>query len=488
MRLGDLLPLLDSDRSDLAHLDIRSVTEDSRRAAPGCLFFALRGEHVDGHDFVERAVAQGAVAVAGDRPDVAACGSLPYIRCTNPRRALGLVAHRLAGNPSRALTVIGVTGTNGKSSVVSLLQRMFAEAGHPTACFGTLGYVMGDECIPAPHTTPFAEDLARIFAAARDKGMTHVAMEVSSHALIQERVAGIRFDAAAFTNLTQDHLDYHRDLEDYLEAKLLLFKRLERSGAFAVINLDDPAAPRFLSATNAARRTYGTGGDYRASDIRIEANRMRFRAETPAGDVDIETRLLGRFNVSNILCAMATGGGLGLGLDTMRRALAGMPCVPGRFEHVDVGQPFQVIVDYAHTEDGLRNVLQAARDLCRGRLLVVFGCGGDRDRGKRPKMGAAAATLGDFSILTSDNPRSEDPLRILEDIEAGMIAAGRTRDADYLLEPDRAAAIERAIRMASPGDVVMIAGKGHEDYQILGPTRIHFDDRETAREILRRLA
>ena len=304
MRLDDLLPLLDSDRTDLAHLDIRSVTEDSRRAAPGSLFFALRGEHVDGHDYIERAAAQGAIAVAGDRPDVVACGGLPYIRCTNPRRALGLVAHRLAGDPCRELTVIGVTGTNGKSSVVSLLQHMLQEAGHPTACFGTLGYVIGDEHIPAPHTTPFAEDLARIFAAARDKGMTHVAMEVSSHALIQERVAGIRFDAAAFTNLTQDHLDYHRDLEDYLQSKLLLFRDLHPNSAIAVVNGDDPVAPRFLSATKAPCRTFGTGGDYRASDVRIEANRMRFRVATPTGDVDIETRLLGRFNVSNILLSL----------------------------------------------------------------------------------------------------------------------------------------------------------------------------------------
>jgi UDP-N-acetylmuramoyl-L-alanyl-D-glutamate--2,6-diaminopimelate ligase len=465
-------------------VSVTAVTEDSRRAAPGTLFVAARGERADGHDFAGAAVAQGAVAIAGGRDGLRECCGVPYLRVAHPRKALGLLAHRLHGDPSKHMTVVGITGTNGKSSSVLLIQHILESNGHPTAAFGTLGYRIAGETLEAKHTTPFGEELAGVFARARAAGVTHVAMEVSSHALEQERVAGIDFDAAVFTNLTQDHLDFHKDMESYRRAKLLLFERIEGPGRFTVVNADDPSAPHFIEASRVPCHTYGEKGDCRATGIELRVNRTLFTAETPWGAQRIEMSLLGRHNVSNALGVIAVCAGLGLGLDRIAEGLATMPTVPGRFEHVDAGQDFQVIVDYAHTEDGLRNVLRAARAICSGRILCVFGCGGDRDRTKRPKMARAAAELADFSIITSDNPRTEDPEKILLDVEAGMKVAGMARDRDYLVILDRAQAIGRAIGLAKPGDLVLIAGKGHEDYQILGTERIHFDDREVARGVL----
>ena len=469
-----------------ADFTITHVTEDSRRARSGSLFIAVRGEAQDGHAFAKQAVEAGAAAVAGNQSGLDSLEGVPYIFVSRPRAAAGLVAHALSDNPSRAMTTIGITGTNGKSRTACLVQAMLNQAGHRCANFGTIGYYIGDEEIPAAHTTPFGEDLADIFSQARKAGMSHVAMEASSHALEQDRVAGIEINVAAFTNLTQDHLDYHQDMAAYCNAKLKLFQTLPETGV-SVVNTDDPAAQQFLDAAPGTTITYGKTGDCRASRVVTDLQQTTFSLESPWGSGEARIHLLGKHNVANALCAVAISGGLGLSFAEIVEGLSALPLVPGRFEPVSAGQDFHVIVDYAHTDDGLRNVLEAARKICKGKIITVFGCGGDRDKNKRPKMGMAAGTLSDYVILTSDNPRTEDPLRILLDAEVGLQRSGKAKDEGYRVIQDRAEAIHAALLHARPGDLVMIAGKGHEDYQILGTERIHFDDREIARTILEEL-
>ena len=484
MRLSQVQSLLGCSVPTGADAEVVAVTEDSRRVTPGAVFVAAPGVRSDGHAYVEQAVKAGAVAVMGDRPGMTEMAGVPYLYAARPRQALGVLAHALAGNPSRDLTVVGITGTNGKSSSVLLTQHVLNTCGYAAAAFGTIGYDIAGTIMPAPHTTPFGEDLAEMFRHARDAQQTHVVMEVSSHALDQDRVAGIDFDVAAFTNLTQDHLDYHPDMDSYCRAKLRLFESIEGPGRFTVVNRDDPRAPDFIAASKAPCYTYGRDGDCRATDVAFGIDRATFMAATPWGSGRFEMALLGNHNVSNALCVIAICGGLGLPFARIAEGIGSLPRVPGRFERVDAGQDFHVIVDYAHTEDGLQNVLRAAREICAKRVIVVFGCGGDRDKTKRPKMAAAVARLADFAIITSDNPRTEDPLAIIADVEAGMAASGKKRDRDYDVIPDRATAIRQAIEMAHGGDLVMIAGKGHEDYQILGTQRIHFDDREVARAVI----
>lgn len=464
--------------------EVLLLTEDSRRVRPGALFAALPGTRQDGHDFVPQALAAGAVAVLGGRSDFVPGGGIPYLRVSQPRRAAGIIAHVLAGEPGQGMRVVGITGTNGKTSTACLTRTLLESAGHPTAQFGTLGYFVGGETLDAPHTTPFAEDLAALFARARAAGMTHVVMEASSHAIEQDRIAGIPFAVAAFTNLTQDHLDYHGSMEQYLASKCKLFSELDPVSGHGVINADDPYASAFLAACRAPVTTYGDGGMVRAVAPAVDGEWTRFTLATPWGTGPARTRLLGRHNLYNALCAAAIGGVLGLEFEKICGGLEAIARVPGRFERVDAGQPFLVVVDYAHTDDGLRNVLEAARLLEPRRLITVFGCGGDRDRGKRPKMGAVAARLSDFCIVTSDNPRTEEPARILADIIPGLVLEGKIEGEDYEVIENREAAIRRALAMAAPGDLVLIAGKGHEDYQIIGNSRIHFDDREVARAVL----
>ena len=440
---------------------------------------------MDGNDFIGQAIKAGAVAVIGERSDLFMPSEAPpYFTVPDARKALGVLAHALENYPSKGMWVIGVTGTNGKSSTIALIRRTLESAGHSVAAFGTLGYAVGGEMLPAARTTPFGEELAGMFARARDAGHSHVVMEVSSHALEQDRVAGIEFDVAAFTNLTQDHLDYHPDMEAYRRAKLLLFDRISGPDGFTVVNMDDPSGPAFVEASQVPCHTYGAGGDCRAVAVEMGVGRTRFTVETPWGTRPVDMRLLGHHNVSNALCTVAVCGGLGVPLEAIAEGIGSLECVPGRFEHIDAGQPYQVVVDYAHTEDGLRNVLRAARAICSGKVITVFGCGGDRDKGKRPKMAAAVAELGDLAIITSDNPRTEDPARILLDVEAGMAGAGKAEGKEYWKVLDRAEAIRQGVALAEPGDLVLIAGKGHEDYQILGTETIHFDDREVARAVL----
>lgn len=481
-----LCELLETPDAPLPDVEYTGVTEDSRRVQPGFIFVAVSGGRHDGHEYIPQAQAQGAVAVVGDKSPAAAAASLPYLRLPQPRKAAGILAHAFAGEPTAHMQVIGITGTNGKGSTAFLVHAILTRAGLRAANFGTLGYQFPSGVQEASHTTPFGEDLAALFARAREERCSHVVMEVSSIALDQERVAGIHFHAAAFTNLTQDHLDYHKDMESYLGAKLKLFERVHGAGACTVVNVGDDAADVFIAASQVPCVTFGKGGDVKAQKLEHEFTGTAFELKTPWGKADAQIRLLGKHNVQNALCAVALCGGLGIELDKIVDGLQALDRVPGRFEAVDAGQNFFVIVDYAHTEDGLLNVLKAARKLCDKRLIVVFGCGGDRDKTKRPKMGAVAGELGDFCIVTSDNPRTEDPHRILLDVELGVQRAGAKKGDDYLVIENREEAIHRAIAMARKGDLVMIAGKGHEDYQILGTTKIHFDDREVALAALKK--
>lgn len=487
MTQDDLITLL-SLTGPLPECAFSSVTEDSRRVRKGALFVAVSGGRHDGHAYVEAALSAGAAAVLGNRPGLCEIQGRPYIYHDSPRRAAGLIAHALAGDPSRRQCVVGITGTNGKTSTACLTHKVLTLAHGACANFGTLGYDMGDTWVDAPHTTPFGEDLAALFQEAGKRGCDHVVMEVSSHALDQERVAGIAYNVAAFTNLTQDHLDYHQDMESYLRAKLKLFEKVQeevqapnRQGpCFGVVNAEDPCAPRFLAAMPQHCHTYGKSGDVRAESLKVSVGGTSFRLVSPWGAHTIRTPLVGRHNLLNTLCAATITAGLGVSLEVVAAGLEALHSIPGRFEPVTAGQPFQIIVDYAHTDDGLRNALLAARGITAGKLIVVFGCGGDRDKGKRPKMGGVAAELADFAVLTSDNPRTEDPYRILLDVELGMQHHGKSKGDDYLVIESRREAICRAVALAKPGDLVLIAGKGHETYQIIGTERHHFDDREEA--------
>jgi UDP-N-acetylmuramoyl-L-alanyl-D-glutamate--2,6-diaminopimelate ligase len=442
------------------------------------LFFCVPGSRADGHDFAAEAVARGAASLVVERRldlDVAQA-LVPSVR-----EAMGPVAASFYGHPADAMTLVGITGTNGKTTTTYLVEAVLAAAGRRPGVIGTTGVRMAGRVVPFPRTTPEAPDLQRLFADMADDGIDAVAMEVSSHGLQQHRVGGLGFDVAAFTNLTQDHLDYHATMEEYFEAKALLFTPALASAA--VLNVDNDAGRELERRTRGSlpTLTYGVAADadVRATDVETSAAGIAFRVDGRAFRSDLR----GRFNVENALAAVAIGRALGLDEDLVAGAIASVRGVPGRVEPVDAGQDFLVLVDYAHTPDSVENVLRAARELGRGRVVVVLGCGGDRDRAKRPLMGRAATANADLTVLTSDNPRSEDPLAILADIEPGAREGG----GEYVVEPDRRAAIARAVRDAHAGDVVVIAGKGHEPYQELADGTIAFDDREVAAEELRAL-
>lgn len=469
---------------------IRGLAYDSRAVEPGFLFAALRGRAHDGHAFIDEAAGRGAVAVLVDRPTAAPPG-VAVVRVADTRRALGQVAAALAAHPSRHLTVIGVTGTNGKGATTYLIEAILRAAGHPCGIIGTMGVVIGGEVTPSARTTPEAPELQRALTTMVARGQAAVAVEVASHALALERVAGTRFRIGVFTNLTRDHLDFHQSMEAYRAAKARLFAGLPAEG-WAVLNADDPAAALMRRVTRARVVTYGVraAADVRGRDIRLRLDGTEFIAETPAGTTPIRLRLAGGFNVWNALAAVAVGLAQGVPLTTIAGALEAMPGVPGRFERVEEGQPFAVIVDYAHTPDGLENVLRSAREVAAGRLIAVFGCGGDRDRPKRPLMGRIAAEWADVVIVTSDNPRSEPPQAIIAEIRPGVEAAAAARAAAgrpvrVIYEPDRRRAIAAAVGEAGPGDLVLIAGKGHETYQEIAGVRHPFDDREVVRDVLR---
>ncbi|XID95328.1 UDP-N-acetylmuramoyl-L-alanyl-D-glutamate--2,6-diaminopimelate ligase [Paenibacillaceae bacterium WGS1546] len=491
MKLSDLAnQLLLSRIAGDANVAVRELEADSRRVSPGCLFFCLPGHTVDGHDYAEQAVARGAAALVASRELPV---DAPQLIVPDTRRALAQIADYYYGRPSAKLRPIGVTGTNGKTTTTYLVERILAGAGTKAGVIGTIETRYGAARIPMSGTTPDALELQKIFRDMVDAGTERCVMEVSSHALEQGRVKGVRFRTAIFTNLTQDHLDYHGTMEAYEAAKGLFFSRLgnvyaerpeERS--YAVLNADDEASARFAKLTAAEVVAYGIDNDanLRASGVRIAASGTSFRLDTANGSRDVRLKLVGKFNVYNALAALGAAVCEGIGLDEAIGSLESIEGVPGRVEPVDAGQPFAVVVDYAHTPDGLENVLNTVKELTERNVICVFGCGGDRDAKKRPIMGRIAARLADKIIVTSDNPRTEDPHGILRDIEAGLREAG-TPDDRYELVPDRRAAIEKAVEMAGPGDVVLIAGKGHEAYQIVGGVKHDFDDRLVAKEAIR---
>jgi UDP-N-acetylmuramoyl-L-alanyl-D-glutamate--2,6-diaminopimelate ligase len=465
-------------------LEIRRAVADSRRVAPGDLFVAIRGEKSDGLTFVPQAISRGAAAVSSESP--APPGhAVPWIRVPDARKALGRAAARLAGDPAETLRLAGVTGTNGKTTTAlllrSLLDRRYGGAGF----VGTIGYRIGSRELPADRTTPDAAVLQELLAEMVREGIPAAAMEVSSHALALDRVEGCRFDLAVFTNLTRDHLDFHRDMESYFDAKRRLFD-MRKPGAPAAVNAADPYGRRLAAGIGAPVWTYaasGGGADVTADDARCNLSGTSFDAVWKEGRFRVSSRLLGRFNVDNLLAAAAGGLGLGIAPGEISEALGAVTRVPGRLEPVEAGQSYAILVDYAHTEDALRRLLQGVRELTDRKVVLVFGCGGDRDRGKREPMGRVAGTLSDIAIATSDNPRSEDPEKILDEVERGLVSSGATK---YLRIADRREAIRAAIDLANPGIVVVIAGKGHETTQVTDGREEPFDDRLVAADLAAR--
>jgi UDP-N-acetylmuramoyl-L-alanyl-D-glutamate--2,6-diaminopimelate ligase len=486
MNLGEILSgvrLRQPVAPELARAEITGLDFDSRRVGPGYLFFAFPGSRADGRQFAADAIARGAVAVAceDDPPDGLAH---LWIQVDHGRQALATAARNFYGRPDERIELTGITGTNGKTTTSYLVDSVLREAGHTTAIIGTIEYHLAGRVLKAVNTTPESLELIRLFAELEKLGGTHATMEVSSHALALGRVYGLRFHTAVFTNLTRDHLDFHGDMESYFSAKHKLF---EGAGGppprFAVLNRDDPYTKQIRTdpSTRVVRYGMGSEADLRARHIVSGFQGLRFEVQFAKTRFTVESPLIGRINVYNILAACGAGLSYGIPPATIARGIAKLRAVPGRFEQVDEGQPFVVVVDYAHTDDALRNVIAVARGLNPKRVITLFGCGGDRDRSKRPLMGRAAAEASDFVVLTSDNPRSEDPLAIMNDALVGI----RRVDVPHVVEPDRHAAIARALMEAREGDIVILAGKGHETYQVLKDRTIDFDDREVAREVLR---
>jgi len=466
---------------------VTGLTADSRRVARGDAFVAVPGFKQDARRFVPDAVARGAALVVTEGEPVADV-RVPQILVPSARRALAALAGAYWEHPSRGLTLVGITGTNGKTTTSYLVDALLRARGGATGILGTIQYVVGDEIRPAGQTTPEALEIEAMLAAMRERGVRGVAMEVSSHALALARVDALAFDVAVFTNLTQDHLDFHGTLDEYGRAKRRLFELLAASPKprrVAVVNGDDPAGARMVTGLGLDTLTYGLGPDnrVRATEWTSTLDGVRLRVATPSGPLALVSSLIGEHNVMNLLAAVGVGQALGLAPDAVARALASVQTVPGRFEQVRAGQPFLVVVDYAHTPDALERVLTTARKITSGRLGVVFGCGGDRDRTKRPIMGEIAARLADRAWITSDNPRSEDPDAIIAEIAAGVARVGTDRD-KYARMADRRVAIGSALEWAGPSDTVVIAGKGHETYQIVGADVVPFDDREVARRLL----
>jgi len=485
--------------------EVTGLTYDSRKVMQGQVFFAISGENLDGHDFVSEALDRGAAAVVVERKGEWPRGTT-WIRVSNVRRAMGIWGAHFFCHPSRRVKLVGITGTNGKTTTAYLIESILSAAGWEPGLIGTIIYRYLGKETPSHHTTPESLDLQALLAEMEQEGVRAVVMEVSSHALVQERVRGLDFDAALFTNLSRDHLDYHTDMEDYFLAKSRLFTDYlpssGKSAKAAVIHGDDPRGAELIKKSQSAGLTTWSYGQKRNWDVhplevKSDVHGLRGKIRVKDQTLDFSSRLIGHYNLENILGAASVGYALGCPPKVVREGIERLVSVPGRLERIENDCGINVLVDYAHTPDALEKVFHAVRPLTQGRLLAVFGCGGDRDRGKRPLMGEIAARLCDQVILTSDNPRTEDPRRILMDIEAGVRNGGMLKLAlapsedphpslqrGYVVEEDRHRAIALALGCARHGDSVVIAGKGHEDYQILGKRKIHFDDREIARKEL----
>ena len=474
-------------RAEAAVGIVNAIAYDSRMVQPGDVFVALRGQHADGTAFARQALERGAVAVVAEQPPPAGT-TVAWAVVDDARSALAALAAAFYRHPSGEMQVVGITGTNGKTTTAYLVASIFDAANLRCGLLGTVGYRIGSAVREATRTTPEAPDVQRMLREMVDAGCRACAMEVSSHALSLRRVESISFAAGVFTNLTRDHLDFHADMEDYFQAKRRLFEMLPRD-APSLINVDDPRGPQ-LTEAGGRPISYAINrpADITPGPLSFSLGGLAFDVRTPRGTIRISSRLVGRPNVYNILAAVATATALDLSFDAIERGISALDGVPGRFQMVSGARDeVTVVVDYAHTDDALRNLLETARPLARGRLITVFGCGGDRDRTKRPLMGAVAGRLSDVIVITSDNPRSEDPGRIIDEIQRGLTAdTRRDRDQRLLAIVDRREAIAGAIALAQPGDLVLVAGKGHEKYQVIGSQVLPFDDVAVARAALDR--
>src|SRR5258708_4854605 len=472
---------------------ISGVHYDSRRIQPGWVFVAWKGESTDGNRYINAALKNGAVAVVTDSASEQPRAGKAWAVVPHGRKASAQVSANFYGRPAEKLKIIGVTGTNGKTTTTFLIESILQSCGQPSALIGTIEYHVAGKVLSAPHTTPESLELQQIFSDALQACATGVVMEVSSHALEQGRVWGIPYDVAVFTNLTRDHLDYHKDMESYFVAKSLLFQGCgSKPPRAAVINIDDEYGRALLASSKHTSElviSYGINtGEFHARNIDLQPNRTEFDLFTAEDHVHISSSLIGKINISNLLAAAAATWSRGCSLKQIAEAVRGFKQVPGRFERVDCGQPYTVVVDYAHTDDALRNLTSIARDFVsrageKGRVITVFGCGGDRDRAKRPLMGKAAGQGSDFVVLTSDNPRSEDPLAIINDAQPGLVSS----QTKYVVEPDRKKAIGIALANANPGDMGLIAGKWHENTQTTREGTFPFDDVQVAREALQQI-
>lgn len=466
-------------------LDIRQVTCDSRKVQPRAVFFALHGAKADGNAFIRDAVSRGAVAIVSeDAAPATLPASVMWLRVREARKALAIAAGNFFEHPARSLRLVAVTGTNGKTTTTSLIDSIIKASGAQTGLFGTIAYHTPLEDYPAPNTTPESVDLQGFFAEIRDAGGRYGVLEASSHSLAMDRLWGCHFAAAVFTNLTREHMDYHKTFEDYFAAKLRLF---QGTGAGApdvsVINIDDAYGKQLVGLAKSVV-TYGleSGAQLTTKKFQLTFSGLSFTAQTPNGKVQVESSLVGRINVYNVLAAIGASQALGLSNEVIEKGIRNLKSVSGRFQPIDLGQPYAVIVDYAHTDDALENLIRTARELNpKGRIITLFGCGGGKDRTKRPVMGEVSGRLSDLTILSSDNPKMEDPLKIISDIVVGL----QKTSGKYVIEPDREKAIGQAMDEARAGDMILLAGKGHENYQIVGEQTLPFDDREVAARALR---
>jgi len=463
--------------------EVRGISCNSNEVCDNFIFVAIEGTHIDGHRFIKEAIERGAKAVIVQTPrhqDTKTPRKVTFIRVKDTRKTLAKLAAQFYRNPSSKLKVIGITGTNGKTTITYLIESLLKEAGFLPAVIGTVNYRFKDRIIPSKNTTPGPIELQSFLADTVQEDINYVIMEVSSHALTQDRTAGVNFQSAIFTNLTQDHLDYHKTLEDYFQAKAKLFKDMNH-GTFTVINNDDEYGKRLKGMIKGPEIiTYGieNKADITACDIKLDISHTEFILRAIKKEINFKTRLIGRHNIYNILASFAWAFKEGLDQKVVKSALERFNFIPGRLERINCRKDFSVFVDYAHTEDALTCVIKALRQISGNRIIVVFGCGGERDKTKRPKMGYAASELADYVIITNDNSRSEDPQKIIEDIRKGI------RKNNYSIIPDRKEAIRKSLSMAGAGDIVLIAGKGHENYQILKNQTVHFDDREVVKECL----
>lgn len=487
MRLTDLLAGTETLKvSGPSEAEITSLAYNTEKVCPGAMFFALHGEKADGNAFIPDAIERGAIAIASEMPaPVELHGQVTWVHVRHARRALATVGANFFGRPGDALELVAVTGTNGKTTIAYLVDSILRAAGRVAGLLGTISYRTPKGTRKARNTTPESLDLQEVLAEVRAAGGTDVVLEASSHALVMDRLWGCRFAAAIFTNLTRDHLDYHKTFDDYFAAKRILFEGTGAGApAVAIVNTDDPYGRQLVGLARQTL-TYGlkNGAQLMTKKFDLSFSGLQFTAQTPKGNIEVQSPLVGRINVYNILAAIGAALALGISRDTIEAGIRQLENVPGRFQRIDEGQPFLVVVDYAHTDDALRNLMATARELNpSGRIITLFGAGGDRDRTKRPLMGEVAGSLSDLVVLSSDNPRSEDPLRIINDVVVGL----QKVNAKYRIEPDRERAIDLAMDEARPGDMVLLAGKGHENYQIMHDRTFEFDDREMARRALGR--